>query len=108
MSQVKNPVLYFFLLVLRGPFDLTPDVVHKCNRFSETFLEKSLEIVSCRGSDLIIFGPGLMLLPPEVDPILEKQGCKRDVFMTLGSSGFKIVLALLTELVVFHVEVSKI
>lgn len=48
-----------------------------------------------------MFDTGHMLLPVKVDPILEKRDCTKDTFVTLDSNGFKIVLILLTEVVVF-------
>lgn len=44
-----------------------------------------------------------MLLSTEVDPILEKWSCKRDILMACGTGHGKIILALLTEVIIFYI-----
>lgn len=66
---MRSLVLYFFRLILGVYFNLTPYIIHKRSRFSETFLEKGFEFVPYRGSGPVTFNPGLMLLLVEVDLI---------------------------------------
>lgn len=65
-------VIYFFLLVLGVLLNLTPDIIHKYSKFFKAFFEKGLKFVSDRRSGLITIDLSLMLLPAEVDPILEE------------------------------------
>lgn len=53
----------------------------------------------------IALDPDHVLLPAEVHPITKEQGCKRYALVALGSSSLEMVLALLTEVVAFHVRV---
>lgn len=105
---MRNPVLYFFLLVLEVWFDLTLNIVHKCSRFPKILSKKFFKFISSEKNDPVTFDPGLILLPREIDPIPEKWGCKRDVFVTLGSKNFKIALALSTEILTFYLQVFKV
>lgn len=72
MLQVKNLVLYFFLLVLGISFDFTPDIINKYDRFSEILLEECFEFVLSKGSNLITLNLSFMLLLAEVNLISEK------------------------------------
>lgn len=103
-----SPVLYFFLLVLKVPLNLTPNIIHKGSRFSQTFLEKSLKFFPYKGGGPILFDTDLILLPAEVDPIPEKRDCKRDAFIAFGFSSFEMVLALLIEIIAFYMQVPKV
>ena len=94
---MRGPVLYFFLLILRIPFNLTSDAIYKYGRFPKTFLEKSLKFLPCEGVSSVPLSPSLMLLPAEIDPLLEEQGCKRYAFVALSISHFDMILALLAE-----------
>lgn len=71
---MKNPALYFFLLVSSVFFYFTLGAVYKSNRLSKTFSEKSIKFVLCKQDGLVMINPGFMFLPMEVDPILEEQG----------------------------------
>lgn len=95
--------MYFFLLVLGVPLNLTPNVIYKRGRFSKAFLKKILKLVLNRESDPVMFDPGFILLGIKVNPIPKEQGCEKDTFVTLGLNGFKIVLALSTEVVIFRI-----
>ena len=101
---MRNPVLYFFLLVLGVPFDLTPEVTHERGRFSETLSEKGLELVPGKGGGPVSFFPRFVLLPAEVDSITEERGRERDAFMARGTSCLEMILALSTEVVTFHMQ----
>lgn len=71
MLQVKSLILYFFLLILRVFFNLTPNVIHKRDRFSKTLLEKNLEFVLYKQVGSVLLSSSFMLLPPEIDPLSE-------------------------------------
>lgn len=105
---MKSLVLYFFLLILGVLFKLILDIVHKCSRFSKTLSEKGLKFVLSKGRGPVTFDSGFMLLSAKIDLISKKRICKRDAFVVFSSSGFKIVLALLTKGVTFHIQVSKL
>lgn len=105
---MRSLILYFFLLVLEVLFNLIPDIVYKYSKFSKNLLKKSLKFFSSGEKGLITFNPGLILLPAEVNLILEEQSYKRYAFVTLGFSDFEIVFALLIKVVIFHVQVLKV
>lgn len=44
-----------------------------------------------------------MLLPAKIDPILEKQSRKEDALVARSIGHIKIILALIIEVVAFHV-----
>lgn len=69
---MRSPIFDFFLLVLGVTFNLTSDVIHKRSGFSKVLSEKSLEFILSGESGPITFDSGLMLLPTEVDFLLEK------------------------------------
>lgn len=100
--------MYFFLLVLGILLNFAPDAVHKRNKFSNVFPKKGFKLILSGKSGPIIFDLSLMLLSAKVDLIPEEQGCKRDAFVTLGLSGFEMVFVLVTKVVAFHVQVSKV
>lgn len=72
------------------------------------FLEKSFELVLSERYGLIIFDLGLILMPTEVNYILEEQGCKKDLFMAFSSSGFQMVFILPIEIEIFYMQVLKV
>lgn len=49
-----------------------------------------------------------MLLPAEVNPISEKQGCKGNALVAYGISRVEIILTLLAEVIVLHIQASII
>lgn len=100
---MQNLILNLLLLVLEISFDFNPDASHKDNRFSKTLLEKNNKFVSVRKNGIIIFNLNLMLLSTEADLILEKQGHKKDALTAYSSGPVKIVLALLTKVIAFHI-----
>ena len=104
MLQVRGLVLYFFLLILGVFFNLTPDGIHKRGRFFKIFLEKGLKFIPYEGVSLVLFSLSLMLLPAEVDPLLEEWGRKRYVFVALNINRFEMVLALPAEVVALYVR----
>lgn len=58
--------------MLEIPFDLGPDADYKRDRFPKVLMEKSLEFVLNSGKNTVIFHLSLVLLPVEVDLILEE------------------------------------
>ena len=102
--QVKDPILYFLLLVLEIPLDLSPDASHKQDEFSEILLEKGLEFVLSRGDNIVAFNQSFVLLLAELNPILEEQGRKRDTFVARSSNRVEIILTLSTEIIALHMQ----
>lgn len=49
-----------------------------------------------------------MLLPTMEDAVFQERSSKGYALMALGSGGLKVVLALLTEVITFHVRVAII
>ena len=100
--------MYFLLLVLQISLNLNPDIGHEQSRFFKTLIEKSLKFVSNKANGLVAPNLGLMLLPVEVNPILEKQGCKGYALGARGTGNIKIIIVLLTEIVVLYIGATII
>lgn len=97
-------ILYFLLLILKIALNFGPDVGHKWDEFFEVLLKKSLKFVPNKESGPITLNLGFMLLPTEVDLILEKQSCKENALMAYGTSCVKIILALLTKVIPLYMQ----
>ena len=67
---------------------------------------KSLQFIPGQGGGWVAIGPGLILLPAMGDGVLQERRRKWYVFVALGPSGLKIILALLTKIIAFHVRVA--
>lgn len=100
-----NPVLYFFLLILRVLFNLTPDIVYKCSGLPKALSKKGLKLVPCKRGNPVSFDLSLILLLTEIDPFSKEQGCKKYAFVALRTNCLEIVLALVTEIIAFHMQV---
>lgn len=100
---MRSLVLIFFLLVLKIPFNLSPDTSYKCNRFFKTLLKKSLKFVPSRRDGIIEFKLNFILLLAKFDHILEEQGRKKDVLGAHGIGYVKMVFPLLIEVVILYV-----
>ena len=98
-----SPILYFLLLVLRILLNFCPDVSYKQVGFFETLPEKSFKFVSNRGDSTIVFNLSLVLLPAEVDPVIEKRGCKENALVIRSTGHVKMILALLTKVITLYV-----
>ena len=108
MLWICNPVLDFFLLVLRVSLLSYSDISNKRIRLSKAFSQKCLKLFSRSRVSLGALGLGLMLLPAIVNAILQKGHCKRYAFVALYLIGLEIVFALLTEIITFHVQIPII
>lgn len=84
-----------------------PIVVYKCGKFWKAFLEYNFKFIPCKKSYSVIFKLIFKLLELKADFFLEKQGCKKDVFMAFGTSSFKIIRALQIEVEAPYVQVFK-
>lgn len=104
MSQVKSSVLYFFLLILQVSFDFSLDIVNKCNGFSKTLLEKSLESVLYKKNNPVPLNLSFILLLAKVNSISEKQSYKKDELVIFDTNYVKIMLTLLTKVVLLHIQ----
>lgn len=62
-------------------------------------LKKGLKFVLSKKDGTIVFNLSLVLLPIKVDPISEKQGCKRDALVARGISCVEIIFVLLTKVI---------
>lgn len=79
------------------------DISYKQGKFSKILLEKDLEFAPNKKSNVITFNLGLILLPAEINSILEKQSCKKDALIAYSIDCIKIVLILLTKIVTFYI-----
>lgn len=72
MFQIRSLVsLKFFLLILRFFFNLTLDIIYKCNRFFKAFLKKNFKFVLYKNNNLILFNLSLILLLVKIDFFLK-------------------------------------
>lgn len=85
--------------------NFSSNIYYKYNRFFNTLLDKSFKFVSNREKNILVFYLTLILLLVEIDPILEKQSFKKDVFITCGNSYIKIIFALLVKFIAFYMQV---
>lgn len=104
---MKNPILHFFLLIFRVSFNITPDIIYKYDKFFKTFLKKSFKFIPYTGTKLVMFKPDLMLLPIKANFLLEKQNCKKDIFIVFALGNFKIVFALPVKVKIVHVQLLE-
>lgn len=100
---MESQILYFFLLVLGIPLNLSPDTGHKQGRFRKTLLEKSFEFVPSKEGGIIIFDLSLILLPAEIEFVAEEYSCKKYMFKAYSTSCIQIILTLSTKKVVFYI-----
>ena len=108
LLQVGCPVEDFLLLVLGVPLELSPIGVHKGLGVTQTMAEECFEFILCdRDGSLGVMFP-LVLLPAEADPVLQERRGKGNPDRSRSSSGSKIVLTLLTEVIAVHVGLSAI
>lgn len=79
------------MLILEILLDLSLDASYKSGRFLETLAKKSNEFVPNRMDSIVIFNLSLVLLPTEIDLILEEQGCKKDILGPQSTGHVKMV-----------------
>ena len=106
--QMGCPVEDFLLLVLGVLLELSPIDVHKGLEVTQASSEECLELVPRdrdRGFGVI---SSLVLLPAEADLVSQERRGKGNPDRSRGSSGSKIVLTLLTEVVAVHVGLSAV
>ena len=102
--QVGCPVEDFLLLVLEVPLKLSPVDVHKGLGVTQAMAEECLEFVLCdRDGDFGVMSP-LVLQPAEAHPVSQERRGKGNPGRSRSSSGSKIVLTLLTEVVAVYVD----
>lgn len=68
-------------------------------------LKKVFKFVLSKKSSIIILNLGFLLLLAEVNPILEKGGCKKDVFVVCNPDFVKIIFVLLTKVITLYMQV---
>ena len=94
--------------MLRVPFELSPVGVHKGLGVTQALSKECLELVPHdrdRGFGVMSL---LVLLPAKADPVPQEKRGKKNPGRSRGSSGSKIVLTLLTEVVAVHVRLSAV
>lgn len=78
MFQVSGLVLDIFLLILRVPFDLVPDNIHKSSGIAQALAEEGFELRPSYKDSTGVIPPTFVLVPPDIDTVLKKRSCKRD------------------------------
>ena len=102
------PVEDFLLLVLGVPLELSLVGIHKGLGVTQALSEECLELVSRDRDRNFGVMSLLILLPAEVDPVPQERRSKGNPGRSRGSSGSKIVLTLLIEVVAVHVGLSAV
>lgn len=104
MLQLKSRILNFFLLVIENLLDFSLDIGYKNGGSFEILLEKSLEFVLNRRNGTIIFNFSLVLLLIKVDPISEKQSCKKNTLGACSIGCIKIIFAQSKKVIALHIR----
>ena len=94
--------------MLRVPLDLSPVSVHKSLGVTQALAEERLELVLYDQDKSVCIMSPLVLLPAETDPVPEERCGKENLDRPRSSSGSKIVLTLLTEVVAVYVGLSAV
>lgn len=107
MFQIKNSVLYYFLLVLEVPFNITSDAVYKLGRVSKAFPQKDLKFILHKEFSIVTFEINVMLVSVEVRYFSKIYGGKKDAFVVFSPNNLEIIFAILTKIKVLYVQVFK-
>ena len=89
---MRDPILYFLLLVLQILLNLCPNASFEQGGFSKTLLQKSFEFDASKRNGIVAFNLSFILLLVEVNLVSEKQSHKRDAFVANSSGHVKIIL----------------
>lgn len=100
---MRNPILNFFLLVLKILLNLCLDAYHKYNRFSKTLTKKDFKFVSSKKNSIFMFYTNFLLLPAKIDLILEKQIYKEITLVAFNIGCVKIIFTLLTKIIALYI-----
>ena len=106
--EVGCTVEDFLLLVLGVSLELSPIGAYKGLGVTQAMTEECLEFVSCDRNGGFGVMSLLVLLPAETDPVPQEEHGKGNPGRSHSSSGSKIVLTLLTEVVAVHVGLSAV
>ena len=108
MLEVRCPILNFLLLVLGVSLNSTPDGIHESPGVSEILSKESFELDPRQGGFGCLVLSTLVLVPTKADLTMKEQSCKRGMVGAGGAGGSEMILALLTEVVAFHMRLSII
>ena len=108
MLQVGRPVEDFLQLVLGVSLDLPPVGIHKGLGVTQAPAEEGFELVPRDRDRAVSVSLPLVLLPAKADPVSEEGRGKGNSGRPRSSSGSKVVLTLLTEVVAVYVGLSAI
>ena len=98
----------FFSLMLEVFSNDVLDVVNKNLRFAQTLTQEGLEFLPGDKNVSFVFYLMLVLLPVEQDDIFHENGRKRNLIWPCSTSGGKVILALLEEIIIFHVGLTPV
>ena len=94
--------------MLKVPLDLFLVGIYKGLGVTQASAEERIEFgPRDRDRGLYVISP-LILLPAEADPVLEEERGKRNLGRPHSSSGSKVVLTFLTEIIAVHVRLSAV
>ena len=94
---MRCPILNFLLLVLGVSLNSIPNGIHE-----------SPELDPRQGGFGCLILLTLVLVPTKVDPTMKERSCKRGTVGAGGAGGSEMILALLTEVVAFHMRLPII
>lgn len=78
------------------------DASYKQSKFSEILLKKSLKFVLNNRNSIIVFIFNLVLLFIEINFILKKQSCTKDVLIAYSTHYIKMILILSIKIVALY------
>lgn len=84
------------------PLNLGLDISYKQGEFSITLPDKGLKFVPSKKNDTVVFNLDFMLIPAEIDFILEKRDYKGDTLKVNDTGAIKIIFALSIEIVTYY------
>lgn len=108
MFQVCNSVYNVLLLLLSVLFDLTSEIIYIGFQITKVLIQKCLEFFLGRQNQGFIIQLLLVLLPVEIDVVLEKRCNKRYAIRFFYSGSSKVVFILLIKIVIGHIIVTSI
>lgn len=84
-------------------FNLGLDADYKQDKFFNNLLEKGFKFILSKKSNAVTFHLCFILLLVKINPIVEEQSRKKNVFKIRGISRIKIILVLPIKIVALYI-----
>lgn len=99
--EIKNLILYFFLLVFKISLNLNLDIYYKWAGFSKTLLKKVFQLVSNKKNNINAFYLNFLLLLIKVNSIIKKKNYKKYALIIYSTSRFNLIFVILIKVIAF-------